>query len=177
LRVIPIPGPCAAAAALSVSGFTDDAFHFAGFLPAKAGQRDTALRALVALRATLVFYEAPHRIAETVDALRENFGPERRIVFAREVSKLFEEIHRCPLSDAAAWLLADVNRGKGEFVLLVEGAPERDEEDWTEADRILGILLAQCSVKQAAGLAAEITGLKKNALYERALRLKEDQGT
>ncbi len=175
LRVVPLPGPSAAIAALSVSGFTNSAFYFTGFLPSKAGQRDAALASLSASAATLIFYEAPHRIEDTVDAFLKAFGPQRRIVFAREVSKLFEEIHRCALADAPAWLAGDAHRKKGEFVLLIEGAPAADSADTLEADRILTILLAECPVKQAAALAAQITGLKKNALYERALQLKQGQ--
>jgi 16S rRNA (cytidine1402-2'-O)-methyltransferase len=172
LRVIPMPGASAAIAGLSVSGLTSSDFYFAGFLPSKAGQRDTALARLTPLCATLVFYEAPHRIEETVNALIKAFGPERRIVFARELSKLFEQIHRCALSEAPAWVAADAHHKKGEFVLLVEGNPATESADTVEADRILSILLAECPVKQAAALAAQITGLKKNALYERALQLK-----
>src|SRR5207253_150335 len=101
---------------LSAGGLVGDRFHFAGFLPAKAKQRDAALFELRTLAATLVFYEAPHRIIETVAALAAAFEPTRQIVFARELTKLFEEIHRCPLAQAAAWLAADPNRQKGEFV-------------------------------------------------------------
>jgi 16S rRNA (cytidine1402-2'-O)-methyltransferase len=173
LRVMPLPGPSAAVAALSASGLVNEQFHFVGFLPAKAKQRDAALAALRNVAATLVFYEAPHRIVETVDALTGALEPTRRIVFARELTKLFEEIHRCTLSEAAAWLAQDANRQKGEFVLLVEGAPEAADENEAEADRILAILLAECPVRQAASLAAQITGQKKNALYDRALRMKE----
>lgn len=173
LRVMPLPGPSAAVTALSASGLVNDQFHFAGFLPSKAKQRDTALQRLTGLTATLVLYEAPHRIVETVEALLKAFGPTRRIVFARELSKLFEEIHRCPLSEAPAWLAADANRQKGEFVILVEGSTDAASDSDAEADRILTILLAECPLKQAAALAAQITGQKKNALYERALRMKE----
>jgi 16S rRNA (cytidine1402-2'-O)-methyltransferase len=173
LRVIPIPGASAAIAGLSVSGLTSHQFHFAGFLPSKAGQRETMLASLAPLTATLVIYEAPHRIEETAAALLKVFGPARRIVFAREVSKLFEEIHRCALSEAAAWLASDPNHQRGEFVLLIEGAAAEEAEDMAAADRILKILLAECPVKQAAALTAHITGIKKNALYERALQLKQ----
>lgn len=172
LRVIPMPGASAAITALSASGLVNDQFHFFGFLPAKARQREVMLSSLRTSTATLVFYEAPHRITETVHALMEIFEPARRIVFARELTKLFEEIHRCPLSDAAAWLAANPNHQKGEFVILLEGAPVASDADLAEADRILAILLAECSVKQASALAAQITGQKKNALYERALRMK-----
>jgi len=172
LRVVPIPGVSAAVGALSAGGLLQDRFYFIGFLPAKAGQRDTVLQSLRAIEATLVFYEAPHRIADTAQALAAAFEPERKIVFARELTKLFEEIHRCRLADAAAWLAADPNRQKGEYTILVEGAPAARQADALEADRVLSILLAECPVKQAATLAAQITGQKKNALYERALQLK-----
>lgn len=172
LRVVPIPGASAAIGALSAGGLMQDRFYFIGFLPAKAGQRAAVLHSLHAVDATLVFYEAPHRITDTVQALADAFEPERRIVFARELTKLFEEIHRCRLMEACAWLAADPNRQKGEYTILVEGTPASRQADAQEADRILSILLAECPVKQAAALAARITGQKKNALYERALQLK-----
>ncbi|MFC3109177.1 16S rRNA (cytidine(1402)-2'-O)-methyltransferase [Undibacterium arcticum] len=172
LRVMPLPGASAAVTALSASGLLNERFYFVGFLPAKAGQRDAALQAVRGVAATLVLYEAPHRIGDTTAALVAAFEPQRQIVFARELTKLFEEIHRCPLSEAIAWLAADPHRQKGEFVLLVEGAPSAVDADQVEAERVLRILLAECPVKQAAQLAAQITGQKKNALYERALQLK-----
>ena len=103
------------------------------------------------------------------------FQPERQVVFARELTKLFEEIHRCPLSEALAWVKADAHREKGEFVVLLEGAPEEGDAEAAQAERILNILLAECSVKQAANLTAQITGRKKNALYDRALQIKGGQ--
>lgn len=172
LRVVPLPGASASVTALSASGLVNDRFFFAGFLPAKKMQRETALLGLATIQATLVFYEAPHRIEETLDALAAAFEPDRQIVIARELTKLFEEIHRCTLAQAPAWLAENANRQKGEFVLLVEGASPPSEEHDAETDRILGILLAECSVKQAASLAAQITGKKKNALYDRALQMK-----
>jgi 16S rRNA (cytidine1402-2'-O)-methyltransferase len=175
LRVMPLPGASAAIGALSASGLVNDRFHFVGFLPTKARQRDTALQTLRAVAATLVFYEAPHRIADTVAALAANFDGARQIVFARELTKLFEEIHRCPLADAAAWIAADANRQRGEFVIVLEGASAAADQDADEEDRILAILLTECPVSQAAALAAQITGRKKNALYERALQLKPRQ--
>jgi 16S rRNA (cytidine1402-2'-O)-methyltransferase len=174
IRVLPLPGASAAITALSASGLVNDQFYFVGFLPAKARQRESALQALLTVPAILVFYEAPHRIVDSVEALLTAFGPTRQIVFARELTKLFEEIHRCPLADAAAWLRADAHREKGEFVVLVEGASEAGDAADLEAERILQILLAECSVKQAAHLAAQITGRKKNALYERALAIRGD---
>ncbi|SFU42947.1 16S rRNA (cytidine(1402)-2'-O)-methyltransferase [Pseudoduganella namucuonensis] len=172
LRVMPLPGPSAAVTALSASGLVNDQFLFVGFLPSKAKQREGVLQRLRAMTATMVFYEAPHRIVDCVAALAAAFEPARQVVFARELTKLFEEIHRCPLSEAAGWLAADAHREKGEYVLLLEGAPEAEQEQDVEAERVLSILLAELPVKQAAALAAQITGRKKNALYDRALQLK-----
>ncbi|QBE63888.1 16S rRNA (cytidine(1402)-2'-O)-methyltransferase [Pseudoduganella lutea] len=174
LRVVPLPGASAAVTALSASGLINDQFHFVGFLPAKAKQRETALAALRNVTATMVFYEAPHRIAEFTQALVAVFEPTRQVVFARELTKLFEEIHRCPLSDAMAWLAGDAHREKGEFVVLLEGAAAQSDAQDAEAERVLKILLAELPLKQAASLAAQITGAKKNALYDRALALKEN---
>ena len=175
LRVVPVPGASAAVTALSASGLLNDQFYFVGFLPAKAKQRETALLQLLTVSATMVFYEAPHRIIDCVEALADVFQLERQVVFARELTKLFEEIHRCPLGEALAWVRADPHREKGEYVVLLEGAADGGDAAEAEAERILNILLAECSVKQAANLTAQITGRKKNALYERALQIKGQQ--
>lgn len=172
LNVVPLPGPSAAIAALSASGLVNDRFHFVGFLPAKAKGREAALAPLVRETSTLVFYEAPHRIVDCVEALAAAFEPGRQVVFARELSKMFEEVHRCELKDALAWVKADQHRERGEFVVLVAGAVEATDAEDAEAERVLQILLSECSVKQAANLAAQITGRKKNALYERALQIR-----
>ena len=172
LRVVPVPGASAAVTALSASGLVNDQFYFVGFLPAKAKQRESALLQLLTVSATMVLYEAPHRILDCVAALASVFQPERQVVFARELTKLFEEIHRCPLAEALAWVQADLHREKGEYVVLLEGAPSGSDAQEAEAERILNILLAECSVKQAANLTAQITGRKKNALYDRALEIK-----
>jgi 16S rRNA (cytidine1402-2'-O)-methyltransferase len=174
LRVVPVPGASAGIAALSASGLEQDQFHFAGFLPAKAAQREKMLQGLLHMPATLVFYEAPHRIAEFVAALEAVFEPQRQVVFARELTKMFEEIHRCPLAEAMDWVKADQHRQRGEFVVLVEGAAPDQDAQLREAERVLDILLAECSVKQAAALAAQITGVKKNLLYDRALARRQD---
>jgi 16S rRNA (cytidine1402-2'-O)-methyltransferase len=173
LRVMPLPGASAAISALSASGLLHEQFFFVGFLPARSRQREAVLSSLRKASATLVFYEAPHRIDETVTALMEAFEPMRTIVFARELTKLFEEIHRCTLAEAAAWLAADAHRQKGEYVILLEGAPSATDAGMAEAERILSILLSACSVKQAASLAAQITGQKKNALYDLALQMQQ----
>ena len=174
-KVIPLPGPCAAVAALSASGVTAPHWLFYGFLPAKTKQREEVLRELAPAPYALVFYEAPHRILETVAALSGMLGAARRIVIARELTKLFETIHACPLGEALAWLEADANQQKGEFVLIVD-APEATDDEDVEAGRVLKLLLDEgLPVKQAAKLAHAITGAAKNALYEKALSLRAAQ--
>ena len=173
LRVLPLPGASAALTALCASGLLDDEFYFVGFLPNKAAQRAQRLQTLLTIPATLVFYEAPHRILDTVQALSGVFEPERQIVLARELTKLFEDIHRCPLSQALPWLQAEPQRVKGEFVVLLQGASRASEAEPAEVTRILRILMDECPLKQAAALAAKITGLKKNDVYQRALLLKQ----
>lgn len=172
-RVVPLPGPCAAITALSGSGLTDAHFLFYGFLPARAKQRDDALRTLAGLPYALIFYEAPHRIVDTVAALAAVLGGERTLVMARELTKLYETLHSGPLGAAHDWLLADANRQRGEFVLLVSGAAATGDEGGREGERVLRLLLADgLPVKQAARLAHAISGVSKNALYDLALALK-----
>ena len=171
-RVIPLPGANAAVTALSAAGLADGRFLFVGFLPAKVGARRTAIAELAVAEATLVFYEAPHRVLETVADLAALLEPQREIVIARELTKMFEQIERMPLGEATAWLSADANHQRGEFVLLVSAPPPRTGLD-AATDRVLTALLAELPVKQAAKLAAEITGQPKNALYARALQLKD----
>nr|MBP8310778.1 16S rRNA (cytidine(1402)-2'-O)-methyltransferase [Burkholderiaceae bacterium] len=170
-RAVPLPGANAAIAALSAAGLVDPRFLFVGFLPAKVGARRTAIEELASVDAALVFYEAPHRVTETVAELAELLEPQREIVIARELTKLFEQIERMPLGAATAWLAADANRQRGEFVLVVSAPPAQVGMD-AESERVLAILLAELPVKQAAKLAAGITGQPKNALYTRALELK-----
>ena len=172
--VSPIPGANAAAAAVSASGFLSPHFLFYGFLPARAGARRTALAALVSLPYTLVFYEAPHRVTDCVADLTAVFGVERRILFARELTKLFEETQVCALGEAQAWLAANEHRTKGEFVLVVEGvaAPAAETTDVENTLNTLKALLEALPLKQAVALAVKITGGSRNELYERALVLK-----
>lgn len=171
-RVVPLPGACAAVTALSASGLAEAHFLFYGFLPARAKQREEALRELSALPYALVFYEAPHRILEAVVSLTLVLGAQRTVVLARELTKIYETIHSCPLGEAHDWLLADANRQRGEFVLLVSGAPEAEDDG--EGERVLKLLLDEgLPVKQAAKLANSITGAAKNAMYELALSLKK----
>lgn len=173
LRVIPIPGASAAVAALSASGLAAPHFLFYGFLPNKSAARRSALQALQAHTYTLVFYEAPHRIVESVADLHAVFGGERHIVLAREITKLFETIHACPLSEAAAWLASDSNQQRGEFVILVSGAEARNDGLAADTERTLTLLLQELPLKQAVQLAVQITGAGKNELYARALQIKQ----
>ncbi len=171
-KVVPLPGPSAASVALSAAGLADERFLFAGFLPAKVGARGTVIAELAAVPAALVFYEAPHRVEETVADLAARLEPVRTLVIARELTKHFEQIAAMPLAEGPAWLAADANRRRGEFVLIVSGPPPREGLD-AETERVLQALLAELPTKQAAKLAAEITGQPKNALYQRALALKD----
>ena len=173
IKVVPIPGVSAVVAALSASGITQNGFMFHGFLPASGAARRKALELLKLQTVTLVFYEAPHRIVESITDMANVLGAERRVTFARELTKTFETIYSCNLADAAAWLEADTNQQRGEFVLLVEAAAVKDAEEISdEAVRVLKLLLTDLPLKQAVKLAAEITQEKKNDLYELALQLK-----
>ena len=168
-RVVPIPGPNAAVTALSASGISEGPFLFAGFLPAKPGPRRKALERLSMLPYTLVFYEAPHRVVECVEDMSAALGPERVLVIARELTKLFEQIHRCRLGEAAAWLRED--RERGEFVLIAEGAAARSENAKLDWERVLTTLIAELPLAHAVKLTCKLTGAKKNAVYARALQL------
>ncbi|MBI5006637.1 MAG: 16S rRNA (cytidine(1402)-2'-O)-methyltransferase [Nitrosomonadales bacterium] len=172
-RVTPIPGASAAITALSASGLSAPHFLFYGFLPNKSGARRTVLQTLVEHPYTLVFYEAPHRILECTEDLQAVLGDERDIVFAREITKLFESIHRCKLGEAMAWLNSDANNQRGEFVLLVSGAQARAGLD-ADTEKTLSLLLEELPLKQAVQLAVKISGGNKNELYQRALVLKEE---
>jgi 16S rRNA (cytidine1402-2'-O)-methyltransferase len=170
--VTPVPGPNAAIAALSVSGFSAPHHLFYGFLPARAAARRRALAALARLPYTLVFYEAPHRVEECLSDLRAMLGEERRIVIARELTKLFESVHACTLAEAVAWLAGDPDRRKGEFVLIVEGAVATAAAEDT-GEQTLEALLGEVPLRQAVELAARITGRRRNELYQLALELKQ----
>lgn len=170
VQVIPVPGASAMIAALSASGLPSDRFSFEGFLPPKSAARQQRMQALVAESRTLIFYESTHRIEAALADMVEVFGPERQVVIARELTKRFETIHGDRLADLVQWMANDPDQRKGEFVVMVHGADEVDgHEIDAEAERVLKILLAELPVKQAAAMAAKITGLKKNALYKLAL--------
>ena len=175
IKVVPIPGASAVVAALSASGITQNGFYFHGFLPASGAARRKILEQLKAQTVTLVLYEAPHRIVECAEDIAKVLGENRQITFCRELTKTFETIYTCASSEASAWLQADVNQQRGEFVLLIEAAPVVETEEISdEAQRVLKCLLAELPLKQAVALATEITNLKKNDLYEFALKLKQD---
>lgn len=171
--VVPVPGANALTAALSVSGFAGP-FHFAGFLPPKRGARVAALQALSGLAATLALYEAPHRILDLAADIGDVFEAARQVVIARELTKRFETLHACTAGELHAWLAADPNQQRGEFVVLIEAAPPRSAGLDDEARRVLALLLDAMPVKTAAALAARITGQSKNDLYREALALKKN---
>lgn len=173
IKVVPIPGPSAAVAALSVSGLPSDRFCFEGFLPPKAGARQKALQALAGESRTLIFYEAPHRIVDSLNDMVAVFGAARSAVVARELTKTFETVLRGNLEALLAQVSADPNQQKGEFVILIQGVDRTQEVSQMEQDHLLEVLLAELPVKAAASLASKISGVKKNQLYERALQLKQ----
>jgi len=177
VRVVPVPGPCAAVAALSASGLPSDRFAFEGFPPAKRVARRNWLERLVREPRTLIFYESPHRIVESLADMVDVFGASREAVYARELTKQFETVRHASLGELAQWVAGDDKQRLGEIVVLVHGVAAGDDTAANEeAQRVLHLLLAELPVSQAAALAAGITGRKKNELYELALRLKSDAG-
>ncbi len=174
LAVTPIPGPSALIAALSAAGLPTDRFLFEGFLPGRSTARKTALKALRRETATLVFYESPRRIGDLVADLAEVFGAERELVLARELTKAFETFYAGTAADVLAELGADTHSGKGEYVVMVAGAEAApDDGAVVDPDQVLRLLLPELPVKKAARIAAELSGLPKNVLYQRALELKD----
>ena len=172
LQVSPIPGACAAISALSVAGLPTDRFSFEGFLPSKSGARQATLTALADESRTMVFYDAPRRAIDTVQDIVATLGGERYIVIARELTKTFETIHSDTAENLLAWLEQDANQLKGEMVLIIEGYKAAENEISAEVINTLKLLLAEMKPKKACAIAAEIYGVKKNALYEVALSLK-----
>jgi len=170
LPVIAVPGPCAAIAALSVAGIPSDAFSFVGFLPSRASQRRERLRELGSTPHTLIIYESSHRIADCLDDLAAVLGPQRRVCLARELTKRFEQSVALPAAELVAWLAADSNRARGEFVLVIEGAPAAGAGR-AEHERLLRVLLRELSPSKAAKVAAELSGGRKSELYALAMEL------
>ena len=169
--VVPVPGASALTAALSVFGERLSRVIFCGFLPAKQGDRSKTLQDLAGVSATLVFYEAPHRVLKTLDDMARILGANARAAICRELTKLHEEIHVCSLGEARAWLESVPERVRGEFVLVVNRGEAVEQAGIEEAERVLTLLMQELPLKRAVALAAEISGARKNALYRRALEL------
>lgn len=177
INVVPVPGPCALIAALSAAGLPSDRFIFEGFLPAKASGRRARLEQVREEPRTLIFYEAPHRILECLQDMEAVFGGDRPALLARELTKTFETLKGLPLVELRRFVESDSNQQRGECVVLVAGwtAPQGDEAISSETMRILDLLLKEMPLKRAAALAAEITGERKNVLYQLALEKQKEQ--
>ena len=173
IRVIPVPGACAAIAALSSVGLPSDRFSFEGFLPSKQSQRLLTLEKLKDETQTMIFYEAPHRILDSVQDMANVFGADRPVGFAREITKTFETIKKMTLGELHAFIAGDHNQQKGEIVLVIGGAVEEKDLDQEKLDQLLLRLLQDLSVKAASQLAADLTGVKKKGAYQRALELTD----
>lgn len=171
LCVVPVPGVCAAIAALCAAGLATDSFSFEGFPPAKRGARLQFFETFSTSEKTLIFYVSCHRILETLQDMEAVFGAERRVSFAREITKTFETIKRMTLAELIDWVDSDANQRKGEIVLVLEGN-KVETVDVQQSDKYLSILLAELPVKQAVALVVKMTGENKNDLYKRALNLK-----
>ncbi|HHL2561075.1 16S rRNA (cytidine(1402)-2'-O)-methyltransferase [Yersinia proxima] len=177
IRVVPLPGACAAITALSAAGLASDRFCYEGFLPAKTKGRKDTLQALIEEPRTLIFYESTHRLLESLQDMVTVLGPQRYVVLARELTKTWESIHGAPVGELLAWVQEEETRRRGEMVLIVEGHKVQvDDALPAAALRTLALLQKELPLKKAAALAAEIHGVKKNALYKYALeQLDSDQ--
>ncbi|KJV37635.1 16S rRNA (cytidine(1402)-2'-O)-methyltransferase [Acinetobacter brisouii] len=175
IRVTPVPGACAAIAALSAVGLPSDRFSFEGFLPSKSSQRLSQLEKLKDETQTLIFYEAPHRILECVKDMQAVFGADRAVGFAREITKTFETIKKMTLSELVKFIEQDHNQQKGEIVLVVGGATTEKDLSQAKLDEWLQRLLQDVSVKAAAQIVADLTGIKKKIAYQRALELTQSE--
>ncbi|WGL98025.1 16S rRNA (cytidine(1402)-2'-O)-methyltransferase [Arsenophonus sp. aPb] len=172
IRVVPLPGPCAAITALSAAGIASDRFCYEGFLPAKRKSRQEVLQGLMDESRTLIFYESPHRLLDTLADMVAIWGAQRYVILARELTKTWESIHGLPVGELLEWIKVDENRYRGEMVLVVEGyrAPKEASTAISfEVKKTLALLQQSLPLKKAAAITAEIYGLKKNALYKYAL--------
>ncbi|WMQ74585.1 MAG: Ribosomal RNA small subunit methyltransferase I [Sodalis sp.] len=169
IRVVPLPGACAAITALSAAGLPSDRFCYEGFLPAKRKARLDSLQGLALEPRTLIFYESTHRLLESLEDMVTAWGPLRYMVLARELTKTRESLHGAPVGELLAWVREDDMRRRGEIVLIVEGYRAPDDTLPPEALRTLALLLVELPLKKAAALTAEIHGVKKNTLYRYAL--------
>lgn len=173
IKVVPVPGACAAIAALSAVGLPSDRFSFEGFLPSRSSQRISQLEKLKNETQTLIFYEAPHRILESIKDMAQVFGEDRPVGFAREITKTFETIKKMTLKDLVSFIENDHNQEKGEIVVVVGGAAAKTDLEQEKLDELLKRLLQDLSVKAASQLAADLTGIKKKIAYQRALELTQ----
>ena len=172
IRVSPIPGPCAAIAALSAAGLATDRFYFAGFPPPRTTARRAFLDGLRKIPATLIFYESSHRIQASLADMAAQLGDGREVLLAREITKAFETLHKTTLGALLPWVKADENQRKGEFVIIVAGAePSTPIHGDLDVEKLLAVLIEELPLKQASALAARISGLKKNQLYKMALEM------
>lgn len=176
IAVIPVPGACAVTAALSVAGLPTDSFAFEGFLPSKSGARQEKLRSLLDETRTVVFYESPHRVSKSLQAMLKEFGKDRLVFIAREMTKKFEEHFLGTLEQACEWIVADDYRSKGEFVVVVSGADEQvlKRNAMQRGLAMIEELRADMSLKRAVTLAAKFSGARKNELYAAALAAEAD---
>ena len=174
--VRPVPGACAAIAALSVSGVPTDRFLFEGFLPARDGARLNRLNALASEPVTLIFYEAPHRIDASLQSMIKAFGETREAVLAREITKLFETIKRGSLAELSQFVSDDSNQQRGEIVVIVAGKPKGEQELDADVSALLFRLSQELPAKRAAAVVADCTGLRKKQLYDYLLAMKQDRG-
>jgi 16S rRNA (cytidine1402-2'-O)-methyltransferase len=170
IKVVPIPGACALIAALSAAGLPSDRFAFEGFLPAKQVARCTFLASIANDSRTLIFYEAPHRILETLQDMAKVFGVDREVVLARELTKTFETIRGDKVAALVEWVASDTNQQRGEIVLIVQGISKAELAEMSaEHLRVMHVLINELPLKQASVIGSKITGLKKNFLYDWAL--------
>ena len=172
LNVVPVPGVCAAIAALSAVGLATDSFSFDGFPPAKQGARLRFFESFAECRQTMIFYVSCHRIIETLKDMQAVFGGHRRVGFSRELTKTFETIKRMPLVELVDWVETDENQRKGEIVLVVEGNTA-EQSNTAQVDHYLAVLLEELPVKQSVKLVVKLTGEHKNDVYKRALEMKK----
>jgi len=172
ITIVAVPGPSAITAALSIAGLPTERFTFEGFLPARLAERRTRLAELAGENRTLVFFEAPHRIAESLEDMSAAFGGERRAAVARELTKVFETVYRGTLATLVAEARSDANFTRGEITVVVAGAPPAADADIRgQLDATLTVLLGELAPSKAAALAARLTGAKRNEAYARALEL------
>ena len=171
LPVIPVPGPAAVTTLLSVAGLSDGRFRFEGFLPHRPAARRERLAALAGSDVAVVLYESPHRIEQTVADLADALEPQRTVVIGRELTKRFEQVHRCTAGELPGWLQADPDRRRGEFVLVFEAALPQSASE-AQVETVLRVLCDELPTKQSSRIAARITGLAADDLYRRALAMR-----